>query len=205
MIISEPYIDLSFSLQSSSPIWSDHGFSLFGAISRILPEAHEANGVGILPIAGSQIGQRKIQIDARSRLTLRIPSGDIARWIPLAGKTLEVDGVLLQVGVPEVRGLVPTTAIRSRLVTTKNGQDQSRFEAEIRRQIGALGVSPEAIVSITKRRTIRIHSKEVVGYEVVIEGLSFDDSLAIQTHGIGGRRHMGCGVFVAHRPLESAA
>jgi CRISPR-associated protein Cas6 len=199
MIISEPYIDLSFSLQSSSPIWSDHGFSLFGAISRVLPEAHEANGIGILPIAGSQIGQRKIQIDARSRLTLRIPSNDIARWIPLAGKTLEVDGVLLQVGVPEVRSLVPTTAIRSRLVTTKNGQDQSRFEAEIRRQIEAMGVSAEAIVSITKRRTIRIHSKEVVGYEVVIEGLNFDDSLAIQTHGLGGRRHMGCGVFVAVR------
>lgn len=199
MIISEPYIDLSFSLQSSSPIWSDHGFSLFGAISRVLPEAHEANGVGILPIAGSQIGQRKIQIDARSRLTLRISSSDIARWIPLAGKTLEVDGALLQVGVPEVRSLVPTTAIRSRLVTTKNGQDQARFEAEIRRQIEALGVSPEAIVSIIKRRTIRIHSKEVVGYEIVIEGLSFDDSLAIQTHGLGGRRHMGCGVFVAVR------
>lgn len=199
MIISEPYIDLSFSLQSSSPIWSDHGFSLFGAISRVLPEAHEANGVGILPIAGSQIGQRKIQIDARSRLTLRISSSDIARWIPLAGKKLEVDGALLQVGVPEVRSLVPTTAIRSRLVTTKNGQDQARFEAEIRRQIEALGVSPEAIVSIIKRRTIRIHSKEVVGYEIVIEGLSFDDSLAIQTHGLGGRRHMGCGVFVAVR------
>lgn len=205
MITFEPHVDLSFSVQSSAPLWSDHGFSLFGAISRIIPDAHDSNAIGILPIAGNQIGQRKIQIDARSRLTLRIPSSDIARWLPLAGKTLDVAGAPLQVGVPEVRALVPTTAVRSRLATTKNGQDQARFEAEIRRQMDALGVSKDALLSIGKRRTIRIHNKEVVGYEVIIEGLSFDESLAIQTHGLGGRRHMGCGVFVAHRALESKA
>jgi CRISPR-associated protein Cas6 len=123
----------------------------------------------------------------------------------LAGKTLEVAGAMLQVGVPEIRALVPSTAVRCRLVTTKNGQDQPRFESEIRRQMDAMGVSKDAIVSITKRRTIRIHSKEVVGYEVVIEGLSFDESLSIQTHGLGGRRHMGCGIFVAHQPSEPKA
>ncbi len=202
MATSEPHVDLCFCVHSSSPLWSDHGFSLFGAISRILPDAHNTNTIGILPIAGSQIGNRKIQIDARSRLTLRIPSGDIARWLPLAGKTLDVSGVPLQVGVPEIRALIPTTTVRSRLVTTRNGQDQSRFETEIRRQLVAIGVDANAIVSIIKRHTIRIHAKEVVGYELVIGGLSFDESLAIQTHGLGGRRHMGCGLFVPHQPLE---
>ncbi len=196
MIDFEPYVDLSFRVQSPSALWSDHGFSLFGAISRILPEAHETNAIGILPIAGNQIGDRKIQLNERSRLTLRIPSGDIADWLSLAGKKLDVAGASLQVGIPEVRALVPATAVRSRLVTTKNGQDQVRFEAELRRQMESLGVSRECVITITKRRTIRIHSKEVVGYEVVIEGLSYDESLALQTYGLGGRRHMGCGVFV---------
>lgn len=63
----------------------------------------------------------------------------------------------------------------------------------------ALGVSEQAIFSIGKRRTIRIRDKEVVGYEVILEGLTADESLAIQTTGLGGRRHMGCGVFVALR------
>jgi CRISPR-associated protein Cas6 len=200
MITNEPYVDLSYRIRSNSPLWSDHGFSLFGAISRLFPDAHEANGIGILPIAGSQIGERRIQLNEHSRLTLRIPSGDIARWLPLAGKTVEVAGVSLQVGIPEIRVLIPATALRSRLVTTKNCQDQSRFEAEIRRQLTAIGVSIQAIVSVGKRRTIRIHGKEVVGYELIIEGLTADESIAIQTAGLGGRRHMGCGVFVPLLP-----
>jgi len=200
MITNEPYVDLSFKIRSNAPLWSDHGFSLFGAVSRLFPDAHEANGIGILPIAGSQIGERRIQLNEHSRLTLRIPSGDIALWLPLAGKTVDVAGVSLQVGIPEIRVLIPATALRSRLVTTKNCQDQSRFEAEIRRQLTAIGVSDEAIVSVGKRRTIRIHGKEVVGYELVIEGLTADESIAIQTAGLGGRRHMGCGVFVPLLP-----
>ena len=85
-------------------------------------------------------------------------------------------------------------------MTTKNCQDQSRFEVEIRRQLTAISVSDEAIVSVGKRRTIRIHGKEVVGYELIIEGLTADESIAIQTAGLGGRRHMGCGVFVPLLP-----
>jgi CRISPR-associated protein Cas6 len=67
----------------------------------------------------------------------------------------------------------------------------------------AIGVSIQAIVSVGKRRTIRIHGKEVVGYELIIEGLTADESIAIQTAGLGGRRHMGCGVFVPHLQVEA--
>jgi len=93
--------------------------------------------------------------------------------------------------------------LRSRLVTTKNCQDQTRFEAELNRQMKALGVSDHVIVTIIKRRTVRIHDKEVVGYEVVLEGLSAEESIAIQTAGLGGRRHMGCGIFVAYLRVEA--
>lgn len=200
MLTSENCIDLAFKVTSQSPIGSDHGYQLFGAISRLLPQVHEPNGVAVLPISGQQIGDRKIQLGNSSRLTIRVASSDIATWLPLAGKSLEVAGAKLQIGVPEIRSLIPTTALRSRLVTTKNCQDQPRFELELRRQMTALGVSEQAIFSIGKRRTIRIRDKEVVGYEVILEGLTADESLALQTTGLGGRRHMGCGVFVALLP-----
>jgi len=31
---------------------------------------------------------------------------------------------------------------------------------------------------------------------VLIEGLTAEESLTVQEHGLGGRRHMGCGLFV---------
>ena len=34
----------------------------------------------------------------------------------LAGKSLEIGGAKVQIGVPEIRGLIPATALRSRLV-----------------------------------------------------------------------------------------
>ena len=202
MITADPFVDLSFHISGPQPLWSDHGFSLYGAISRVLPQVHQPNDIGILPISGQQIGGRQMQLTKTSRLTLRVPSTDIASWLGLAGKSLEIGGTKVQIGVPEIRGLIPATALRSRLVTTRNGQDQSRFEAELNRQMKELGVSDEVIVTIVKRRTVRVHEKEIVGYEVVLEGLSADESIAIQSAGLGGRRHMGCGIFVVH-PLKA--
>jgi CRISPR-associated protein Cas6 len=200
MITADPFVDLAFYVSGTHPLWSDHGYALYGAIARVLPHVHQPNEIGILPISGQQVGGRQIQLTKSSRLTLRVASTDIASWLALAGKTLDLGGAKIQVGVPEIRGLIAATALRSRLVTTKNGQDQSRFEAELSRQMKSLGVSDEVIVTIVKRRTVRIHNKEVVGYEVVLEGLNADESIAIQTAGLGGRRHMGCGNFVALQP-----
>ncbi len=198
MLTYENCIDLAFLVTSQSPLSSDHGYQLFGAISRLLPQAHEPNGISVLPISGQQLGDRRIHLGKSSRLTLRVAASDIATWLPLAGKTLEVAGAKILIGVPEIRSLIPATALRSRLVTTKNCQDQPRFELELRKQMTALGVSEQAVFSVGKRRTICIREKEVVGYEVVIEELTAEESLAIQTAGLGGRRHMGCGVFVRH-------
>jgi len=38
---------------------------------------------------------------------------------------------------------------------------------------------------------------EIVGYELIIQGLTAEESITVQEQGLGGKRHMGCGVFVA--------
>lgn len=38
-----------------------------------------------------------------------------------------------------------------------------------------------------------------LGYEVVLEGLTAKESLHFPEKGLGGRRHMGCRVFVPLR------
>ena len=196
-------IDLSFPIVATKPVPADHGYHLYAALSNALPVLHQHNGIGVHPIRGTQIGNRMLQLTDRSALVLRVPDGRIGEFIQLAGKQLRLGEHSFRVGVPRVFALTPAPALRSRLVTIKNGTDAERFSKEVRRKLDAFGVAAEAQVALGKRRTIRIKDKEVVGYEVIIEALTAEESLAIQENQVQGapelgwsRRHMGCAVFV---------
>lgn len=199
-----PHIDLAFRLTATQPLAADHGYVLYGAVSRLLPDAHRENGIAIHPIRGRIVGPRQMMLAEFSRLTLRVPDDRIADFLPLAGKPLRIGETTLRVGVPEVRPLIPAPALRSRLVTIKiAGADEDpslltadNFQTAARKQLTALGVSDQSALTLPKLRTFRIKHKEVVGYETIIECLTAEESLCVQEAGLGGRRHMGCGVFV---------
>jgi CRISPR-associated protein Cas6 len=207
------YVDLSFAITGSQPLPADHGYALYAALSGLLPELHQENGVAVHPIAGRQIGDRRLSLQPWSRLTLRTRADQIPALLPLAGKQLTIAGLAIRIGVPQVRALEPRPALRSRLVTIKGFLDSAPFQAALRRQLDQLNISPETQITLGRRRTLRIKTKEVVGYEVLIEGLTAEESLTVQAHlgqrapdghtwqiapaGLGGKRHMGCGVFVA--------
>jgi len=198
-----PTIELSFPIIATQPIPADHGYHLYAALSNALPVLHQLNGIGVHPIRGTQIGNRMLGLNEHSALVLRIPDNRIGEFIQLAGKHLRVGVQPFRVGVPRVFPLTAAPALRSRLVTIKNGTDPERFLKEVRRKLDAFGVAVEAQVALGKRRTIRIKDKEVVGYEVIIEALTAEESLAIQENRTQGspemgwsRRHMGCAVFV---------
>jgi CRISPR-associated protein Cas6 len=206
-------IDLSFILTGIADIPADHGYQVYAAVSRLLPSMHEPNGVGIHPIRGRLLGDRRMQICDFSRLTIRLIPERIPDLLPLAGKRLNIAGQQICVGVPEVRGLEPAAALRSRLVTIKvsgdrtetRPPDETGFIVSARRQLDVLAISGDARVSVGKRRTLRIKDKEVVGYEVMVSGLSTDESLELQSRGIGGRRHMGCGIFMPAKSKGGAS
>lgn len=202
-----PSLDLSFCLQSHSPICADHGYQLYSAISNAVPALHEANGFAIHPIAGQQLGDRRMMLTPQSRLTLRVPDGRISEVLPLAGRELTIGSTKLRVGVPQVKALIPATALRSRLVVIKIKEAPTAkditpalFQAAARRQLDQQNISSEAQIALGKRRTIRIKHKEIVGYEVIIECLTALESLTLQETGLGGRHHMTCGVFA---PFET--
>jgi CRISPR-associated protein Cas6 len=197
-------VDLAFSIVCTHTLPADHGYLLYSAVSRALPEAHQTDGYGIHPIRGRQLGGRTLQLTQHSRLVIRTDADQIARFLPLAGRALQMLDRTLRIGVPQVRSLVPAAALRSRLVTIKlaeavsepNVAAREAFCAAFGRQLAALGICSGARLSLGKRRTLRIKDKEVVGYEVLVGGLTPEESTTLQEHGLGGRRHMGCGVFV---------
>ena len=188
----EMKVDLCFRVVGAR-IPVDHGFGLYGALSRVLPFIHEDNDLGIKLIRGRYAGGGMLDISPHSELVLRIPAGSIGTFLPLAGKTLEVLTCRLSVGAPATRALIPSATLHSRLVSTRNGHDQARFETEMKNQMERLGVNGR--ISVASRRTFAVHGKQVVGYSVSATELTAEESIVVQERGLGGRRKMGCGFF----------
>ena len=188
-----PYVDLAFRLNGAAvPV--DHGYALYAALSRIVPEIHAVKEVGVQPIRGVYNGNGKLHLEDFSRLILRLPDEQIRSYLKLAGKRLEVDEHPLSVGVPEVRTLLPAPRLRARLVTIKGFLKEEEFLEAAKRQLQSLGIAGEALLG--QRRTFRVREKQVVGFEVAVAGLTAEESLLLQENGLGGRRRMGCGIFV---------
>lgn len=189
-------IDLQFQVFGKT-LKVDHGYAIFSAVSEILPDFHDTENVAAGLIRGKYIGDGLLSIAPSSLLVFRLPVDFVAQYINLAGKTLDIDGYKLRVGVPNSRILVPATALYSHLVTTKNGQDQKRFEREIANQLNKLACKGK--VSVGKRRTFNVHGRQVVGYSVLVSELTADESITVQENGLGGRCKMGCGFFAPLR------
>jgi CRISPR-associated protein Cas6 len=213
-----PTIDLSFRLLGKS-IPADHGYALYGAVSRVIPWAHEPaqNELGIHPVNGLLAGNRLLHLTPTSRLTFRLDSEGIKELLPLAGKELDLDSQKVRVGTPTTFSLKPAATLRSRLVTIKlkDRLDPDSFLAAVQKDLTALGI--KGVPGLVKRRgamplegraaprdpyvrrTLRIRDKEVVGYALMVQGLTADESLKLQERGLGGRRRFGCGIFVPVR------
>jgi CRISPR-associated protein Cas6 len=192
MIGYEPKVDLSYPVLGKL-LSVDHGYALYGAISGVLPVIHEDQEIGLKLVRGRYIGNGLLDISPASELVLRLPVNKVGQYLGLAGKKLEVLGQSLRVGVPHTKALIPEAALSSPLVTTRNGQDQERFVAEVKSQMARLDL--QGRLSIGKRRTFQVHGKQVVGYEVLVSELTAPESIRLQEQGLGGRRKMGCGFF----------
>jgi CRISPR-associated protein Cas6 len=193
-----------------------HGYDLYGAVSRVVPAAHGATDLGIFPIGGPSAGDGTIQLTKWSALRLRLPAGRLPAFRPLAGRTLELSGHRIRLGVPTVAALVPAPTLTSDLVLIKLAHpgDEANagrtvpidaFLAAAAKQLAALDVAGTPLVQATlsgpragqpRRRVLKVKGQTHVGYAMVIDGLTADESLRVQARGLGGRRLMGCGLFL---------
>lgn len=148
-----PYVDINF-VVNGDEIPADHGYALYGAVSRVLPFLHapassDTEGVeqeslwksiGIHPINGVPAGRRRIALNRASRLRIRIPSEFVPTVLSLAGKRLDIDGSSLLVGVPSAVPLFPAPTLRCRLAVIKGHTDPDPFLQAARTQADKLGI-----------------------------------------------------------------
>lgn len=213
LTLTPSVLDLLFRVLGAE-VPTDHGYALFGAISRILETdgdrwLHGNTAIGLHTIRGAPGAPGRCLLGEDARCGLRLPADLVPRALKLAGSSIELDGCRLRIGVAHTRALVPATALHCRIATTRNGHDPARFDAEIARQAAALDLHGHVFRVPRRaqgradrdpsRRVVRIRDKLVVGYSVLATELTAEESIRLQEHGLGGRRRMGCGVFVPFR------
>lgn len=193
-------VDVCFPLRGDGlPL--DHGYALFGALARVVPALHEHPTWGVHPVLGARSGVDTLALTPLSRLKIRIPGDRIGELLALAKAGIEVDGYRLSLGFPQIVPLTPAAHLRARFVTIKGFFEEiDPFKEAVVRQIAAmegLEQAPESVeIVVGDRRILRVRDKRVVGFPLGLTGLGVAASLRIQAQGLGGRRHMGAGIFV---------
>lgn len=215
-----PMVNLYFPVLGQT-LPTDHGYALYGSLARILPVLHTADStVRIGPVLGDWTGNGTLRLnDRRSSLRLRLPAEQIAAVLPLAGKKLEVLGHAIRLGVPRVMPIIPASALIARLVTIKKSNRQDRagthgymepaaFLDAARRELERQSIAGQADIPLVadgphqgkpRRHVLRIRDRRVVGFTLQVTGLTAEESVRLQEHGLGGRKRMGCGFFVPMR------
>jgi len=202
-------VDLCFpTLGETIPV--DHGYALYGAISRHLgPEFHERDGVGLFSITGLRTSPLLLKITDRSFLRIRIHAERIGMLLRLSGQRLEIDGHRIQLGVPRTFALSPACVLSARIVTIKGFKEPQPFLEAVQRQLDTHGIKGKPSIPLRSagervgepvRRVMRIKDKKIVGFGLTISELTAEESLVLQEKGLGGRRHMSCGLFLPCKP-----
>ena len=190
--IKRSKIDMCFSVKGSI-IPVDHGFYVYSALSRMMPQIHQRNDIVIKPIRGRYKGNGVLDISPCSELVLRLNTNQIQEYLFLANTRIKVNGYKIVIGSLCFKSINPHPNLYAHTVTTKNGQNQQRFETEITKQLRK--ISFNARIKILKRKTLKIHNQQVVGYSLSVHDLTRQESIFLQEKGLGGRRKMGCGFF----------
>lgn len=201
-------IELAFPV-AGEHLPTDHAYLLYSALSHAVRDFHaDEGGLRFSPINGERAGPGLSRLFAKSRLRVRLNADRIATVLPLAGKSLNIGDHPIRLGAPTVVPLTPATTLMAAMVTFKNSDNPERFLAVAREKLTALSVAGELGIPLNekgaragepRRRIVHIKGMKIVGYPLIVQGLTADESIRLQEVGLGGRTRIGCGFFVPYR------
>ena len=187
----------------------DHAYALSQAIQAALPWfATEARaGLHIIRAAESGSGWMRpedphtlLHLSLRTKLILRLPKHRLDAAAALLGRTLDVANHALRVDRLSLRPLSRITTLFSHCVMLAAGGGESDFLLAATAQLDALGIQPGEMLCgrltsiATPGRTLQTRS-------LMLAGLTLEQSVLLQQHGLGAERKLGCGLFIPHKDI----
>ncbi len=204
----EDIVDAAFAIECRSlPV--DHAYALSQALLVALPWFAEEPQAGLHTVHGAASGagwQRPegedalLQLSQRTRLVLRLPESRLRDAAALTGRTLDVGGFPMRVGQLSPRPLLRIASLFSRSVIFENANDETAFLAAATEALRKLDVEASTMLCgrdvtlATPQRSYRTRS-------LMVTVATPAQSLALQRHGLGEARKLGCGLFIPHKDV----
>jgi len=201
-------LDAVFAIECRSlPV--DHAYALSTAIQAALPWFAQEPQAGLHTVHGAASGagwrrpegeDAQLQLSRRTKLVLRLPGHRMADAAALSGRTLDVAGSAMRVGRLSARPLLRIASLFSRSVMFEGVADEDAFVAAAVEALRALGV--EAATMLCGRDvTLATPQGSYRTRSLMLTVATPDQSLALQRHGLGEARKLGCGVFIPHKDV----
>ena len=208
-VMPDNVVDLSFKI-SCKQLPTMHAWELSQAMYEILPWLVDEPEVGIHQIHGATSGNgwerppdgELLHLSKRSRMSMRVPRARLQEIQALVGEKLDIAGYEVEIGKPTEKMLNPLGTLFSRYVAAPEGLDEDSFmqwvveelakrDLKLRKMLCGIGH-----VIQTPKRNIETRS-------LMMADLDKDTSVALQEQGIGGHRHLGCGIFMPHKGIKA--
>ncbi len=201
-------VDAVFAISCRSlPV--DHAWALSQAVRAALPWFADEPQAGLHQIHGAASGSgwmrpegtdAMLQLSQRAKLVLRLPAHRLDDAAALLGRTLEVAGSPLHVATLARRPLARITTLFSRCVVFATAPDESAFVAAAVSELTALGIhSPRMLCG--RATAIATPTRVYEARSLMLAGLTLEQSFALQRHGLGEERKLGCGLFIPHKDI----
>jgi CRISPR-associated protein Cas6 len=201
-------VDAAFAIECRSlPV--DHAFALSQAIQAALPWFAKEPQAGLHTVHGAASGagwQRPeggdalLQLSHRTRLVLRIPESRLRDAAALSGQTLDVAGFPMRVGRLQPRPLVRIASLFSRGVIFEGLLEEADFLAAAAGALRAFGIESPTLLC-GRATALATPQETLTTRSLMLTVATPAQSLALQRHGLGEARKLGCGLFIPHKDV----
>lgn len=194
------FLELRFPVRGTL-IPSDHGYALFSALSGRIPAIHHTDEIFFDTLAGRVQKDHRTWIKPETKLKIRATQAHLSSLLSLTYQELQLEQYSIRLGVPEIVPIEPASNLYARTVTIKNHQQSDTFLAAVQQKLDALEIIGTPVVG--RRRVLSIGGHTVAGFSLWLQHVGNEASLFLLRHGLGGRRHMGCGFFHAIHKFQA--
>jgi CRISPR-associated protein Cas6 len=192
--------DMAFDLKGRSLPLDNH-VALRREIERCLPWFGSERQAGIHRIRASHnTTYNVLLLNKRAKLILRLPETCCEPAHALSGQWLDISNHKIQVGDARVHPLQPFTTLYAHFVVTRDA-DESVFVNDVSKWLEELKLKCKFMCG--KRHVLRTETGEIMGFGLMVHGLSPEQSLLLQEEGLGDNRKLGCGIFVPHKGIAA--